>query len=61
MMASAATGRAATSDRADTTRWGRALVHSGQWNPTDAWCMQDGQIGRSHRWHRTPARRSACR
>ena len=29
--------------------------HSGHWNPTDAWCMHCGQIGRSHRWQTTPA------
>jgi hypothetical protein len=33
------------------------LVHSGQWKPTDAVRMQSGQMGRSQRWHRTPARR----
>jgi len=61
-MASAATGRdAPANDRALTTRWGAALVHSGQWKPTDAWCMQAGQMGRSQRWHRTPARRSSWR
>ena len=32
-----------------------------QWNPTDAWVMQAPQIGRSHRWQRTPERRSSCR
>jgi hypothetical protein len=31
-------------------------VHSGQWNPTEAWCMQRGQMGRSQRWQMTPAR-----
>ena len=24
-------------------------VQFGQWNPTEAWCMHDGQIGRSQR------------
>ena len=33
----------------------------GQWNPTDAWCMHWGQMGRSQRWQITPARRSGCR
>ncbi len=37
------------------------FTHSGHWNPTEAWVMQLGQIGRSHRWHVTPARRSAWR
>jgi hypothetical protein len=37
------------------TFWAPAFVHSGQWNPTDAWCMQRGQIGRSQRWQTTPA------
>jgi hypothetical protein len=36
-------------------------VHSGQWNPTEACAMQLGQIGLSHRWQVTPARRSECR
>jgi hypothetical protein len=31
-------------------------AQSGQWKPTDAWRMQSGQIGRSQRWQRTPAR-----
>ena len=46
---------------ARTTFCAPCLVHSGQWKPTDAWCMQSGQIGRSHRWQITPARRSGCR
>jgi hypothetical protein len=53
-------GRVA-SDRAVSTFWRPVRAHSGQWKPTEAWCMQAGQIGRSHRWQRTPARRSACR
>jgi hypothetical protein len=58
---SVATGRDFVRLRADTVRWGVARVHSGQWNPTDAWFMQSGQMGRSQRWHRTPARRSVWR
>jgi hypothetical protein len=27
-----------------------SATHSGQWNPTAAWCMQSGQIGRPHLW-----------
>jgi hypothetical protein len=38
-----------------------ALAHSGQWKPTDAWFMQDGQIGRSQRWQEMPATRSGWR
>src|SRR5215218_8842891 len=34
------------------------FAHSGQWNPTEAWCMHAGQIGLSQRWQTTPARRS---
>jgi ABC-type phosphonate transport system ATPase subunit len=34
--------------------------HSGQWNPTDAECMQRAQIRLSQRWQRTPARFSGC-
>ena len=48
-------------DRAVTTFWRPLRVHSGQWNPTDAWCMHWGQMGRSQRWQITPARRSGCR
>ncbi|GAA2833771.1 hypothetical protein GCM10010522_60070 [Kribbella solani] len=33
----------------------------GHWKPTAALFMQDGQIGRSQRWQRTPAGRSGCR
>jgi hypothetical protein len=36
-------------------------THAGHWNPTDAWAMQLGQIGRPQRWQLTPARRSGCR
>jgi hypothetical protein len=54
------TGRV-TSERAVTTFWRPLRVQSGQWNPTDAWCMHAGQIGRSQRWQITPARRSGCR
>ncbi len=36
-------------------------VHSGQWKPTEAWCMHDGQIGRSQRWQLMPATRSGWR
>ena len=43
------------------TFWAPDLVHSGQWKPTDAWCMQLGQIGRSQRWQMTPALRSPWR
>ena len=38
-----------------------ALAHSGQWKPTDAWCMHRGQIGRSQRWQITPANWSGWR
>ena len=38
-----------------------SFTHSGQWNPTDAWCMQRGQMGRSQRWQITPATWSGCR
>jgi hypothetical protein len=38
-----------------------AEVHSGQWNPTEACTMHDGQIGRPQRWQVTPARRSVWR
>jgi hypothetical protein len=54
------TGRVA-SDRSGTMRWRPERAHSGQWNPTDAWFMHDGQMGRLQRWQRTPARRSPCR
>ena len=33
---------------------------SGQWNPTEAECMQRAQMRRSQRWHRTPARFWGC-
>jgi hypothetical protein len=38
-----------------TGRWLRfpSATHSGHWCPTDAAFMQSGQIGRSHRVHRT--------
>jgi hypothetical protein len=36
-------------------------THDGHWNPTEAGCMQSGQIGRSQRWHRMWASRSVCR
>ena len=55
-----ASGRKATPGPL-TTRWAPEVAHSGQWKPTDAWIMQDGQIGRSQRWQTTPARRSSCR
>ncbi len=42
-------------------RLAACLVHSGQWNPTEACTMQSGQIGRSQRWHDTPARRFGWR
>ena len=35
--------------------WAPFFTHSGQWNPTEAWCMQAGQMGRSQRWQTTPA------
>jgi hypothetical protein len=38
-----------------------AEMHSGHCQPTDAEFMQDGQIGRSHRWQLTPAERSGWR
>jgi hypothetical protein len=44
-----------------TTRVFRAPAHSGHWKPTEACTMQAGQIGRSQRWHRTPATRSGWR
>ncbi len=28
-------------------------THSTHWKPTDAFCMQSGQMGLSHRWQRT--------
>jgi hypothetical protein len=36
-------------------------VQSGHWNPTEAWTMHWGQIGRPQRWQPTPATRSGCR
>ena len=33
------------SSLARTTFWAPRLAHSGQWKPTEAWCMQLGQIG----------------
>jgi hypothetical protein len=54
------TGRVA-SDRSGIVRCRPDRAHSGQWKPTDAWFMHDGQMGRSQRWQRTPARRSPCR
>jgi hypothetical protein len=48
-------GTAFVMELAVYTFWAPAFVHSGQWNPTEAWCMQRGQIGRSHRWQTTPA------
>jgi hypothetical protein len=47
--------------RAGITRWRPPRAHSGQWKPTDAWFMHAGQIDRSQRWQRTPARRSGWR
>ncbi|MXW95341.1 MAG: hypothetical protein F4110_07435 [Acidimicrobiaceae bacterium] len=44
-----------------TGRAPRRTTHSGQWKPTEAWCMQSTQISRSHRWQLTPPRRSGCR
>jgi len=38
-----------------------SLKQLGHWKPTAALFMQDGQIGRSQRWQRTPAGRSGCR
>ncbi len=38
-----------------TTFWAPLRAHSGQWYPTDAWFMHCGQMGRSQRWHTTPA------
>ena len=35
--------------------WAPFFTHSGQWNPTEAWCMHAGQMGRSQRWQTTPA------
>ena len=57
------TGAAAPADtfRAVYTFCPEPFTHSGQWKPTEAWRMQSGQIGRSQRWHRTPARRSPWR
>jgi hypothetical protein len=49
------------SDDAVMTFWRPRRAHSGQWKPTEAWFMHAGQMGRSQRWHRTPARRSPCR
>ena len=43
------------------TCWRPARAHSGQWNPTDAGCMQSGQMGRPQRWQPTPVERSGCR
>jgi hypothetical protein len=36
-------------------------TQSGQWKPTAACTMQSGQIGWSHRWQVTPARRPGWR
>jgi hypothetical protein len=36
-------------------------MSSGHWNPTDAGCMQSGQIGRSQRMQRTIASRLGWR
>ncbi|HAS13156.1 MAG TPA: hypothetical protein DCS55_21990 [Acidimicrobiaceae bacterium] len=47
--------------RAVMTFWPAPFTHSGQWKPTEAWFMHDGQMGRSQRWQRTPARRSLWR
>jgi hypothetical protein len=38
-----------------------SLKQDGHWNPTDALFMQEGQMGLSQRWQRTPAGRSGCR
>ncbi|GIJ02459.1 hypothetical protein Sya03_18110 [Spirilliplanes yamanashiensis] len=38
-----------------------SATHSGHWKPTDAGFMQSGQMGRSHRTHRTPVSRDGWR
>ena len=45
---------------ADRVRWPSA-THSGHWKPTDAGCMQSGQMWRPHRWHLIQVSRSVCR
>jgi len=45
----------------EENRWeGLGARHSGQWNPTEAECMQRAQIRLSQRWQRTPARFPEC-
>jgi hypothetical protein len=39
--------------RALRTVFAPSATHSGHWKPTEADRMQSGQIGRSHRVHRT--------
>ena len=36
-------------------------TQEGHWNPTVAWFMQSGQIGRPHRWQVMWVSRSGCR
>jgi hypothetical protein len=55
------TGRAKNNDEPVCTFCPPDAEHSGQWNPTDAVLMHDGQMWRSHLWHLTPASRSGCR
>ncbi|MEZ5203726.1 MAG: hypothetical protein R2701_04885 [Acidimicrobiales bacterium] len=55
------TGFVAIAPKPEYTFCEPCLAHSGQWNPTEAWCMQLGQMGRSHRWQITPAGRSGWR
>ena len=53
--------RAPTAVRGARTVRAPSLTSSGPWNPTDAGCMQSGQIGRSQRVQRINASRFGWR
>ena len=47
--------------RTGTVRWAPLFRQPGQWKPTEADVMHEGQIGLSQRWQATAAARSGCR